>query len=351
MLTNFPHDPLLDLDPWVGQRSASYRFVVTNGVTGEHMGEITPLRSASLSHDTSRTIKRQLSISLGVQDMAAINTVQDRVSVYMYFSDGTEYPLGRYMFADASRRRFTSGTLGDLVLSDEMFLVDQQITAGISATGLGVSAAIQLTLAGLPIQYQMEATPYIAAESWGIGTSRGSILESLTVSGDLWSPWFNNQGILTFLRTFNPADRVPDFDFDAGNQVMRAEIMEMDDLLTAPNVFIVISNNPTSTELAVVGKASVPPNAPNSVPNRGFEIPNVQTLQLSDVNQAQAVAKGLANRQTIFEQASLTTAPDPRFDSYNVVHWQGDLWLDLGWSLSLVEGAPMSHQMRRAYRG
>jgi len=74
----------------------------------------------------------------------------------------------------------------------------------------------------------------------------------------------------------------------------------------------------------------------------------VLDLQLSDNSQAQAVAQGLVNRQTIFERVSLTTAPDPRHDSYNVIRWQGSNWLELGWSMALVEGGTMNHLLRRS---
>jgi hypothetical protein len=324
---------------------------LTNAVTGEHLGDINPIRNANLVHDTSRTIKRTLRLSLGTADQAAVNPITDRVSVYMVFPDGTEYPLGRYMFTDNTRTKFTSGDLGQPVLTDEMFLVDQQITAGINGLGLNVSQVIQEVLSGLPITYLMESAPFVCAEAWGIGQHRGSILESLTITGDLFSPWFDNNGVLRFIRTFNPANQVPDFDFDDGNLVLRSSIVENDDLLAAPNTFIVISNAAQDSTQPVVGRASVPPTAPNSVVNRGFEIANVQDLQLSDSAQAQAVAEGLVNRQAIFERVSLSTAPDPRFDGYNVVHWQGSLWLSLAWSMTLVEGSPMNHLMRRAYRG
>ena len=352
VLTNYAHDPLLDLDPWVGQRSASYRFALSNGVTGEHLGDITPIRFASLSHNSTNTVKRQLNLSLGVADMSAVNPLTDRVNVYMTFGDGTEYPLGRYMFTDASRQVFTSGRLGNMMLTDEMFLVDQQLTAGINGVGVGVTVLIQRVLEGLPITYELESAPFTAAESWGIGVNRGTILESLSVSGDYWSPWFDNNGVLQFKRTFNPADEVPDFNFDDGYKVIRTSIVEADDLLVAPNTFIVISNNSASPGVApVVGRASVPPDAPHSAFNRGFEIVQTLDLQLSNSQQASAVAQGLVNRQTIFERVSLTTAPDPRFDGNNVVHWQGSNWLSLSWSLTLQEGAPMSHTLRRGYRG
>jgi hypothetical protein len=259
--------------------------------------------------------------------------------------------MGKYMFTDNTRQEFTSGDLGTPVLSDEMFLVDQEITAGINGFGQSVSAVIQQALDGLPITYSLEPAGFQSTEAWGIGTSRGRVLESLALTGDYFSPWFDNEGVLRFIRTFNPADRVPDFNFDAGNQVMRANIVKNDDLLTAPNKFIVISNTATNSDTEVVGVASVPPNAPHSEVNRGFVIAKTQDLQLSDGVQAQAVAQGLVNRQTTYERVSMATAPDPRFDSYNVVHWQGSLWLDLAWSLALIEGQPMAHVMRRAYRG
>ena len=349
-LTNFPHDPLLDLDPWVGQRQATFRFELTDSISGLRLGDIHPIREATLSHDTTRTIKRQLSLSLGTADTEAINTLTERVSVFMAFPNGAEYALGKYMFTDASRAVFTSGRLGQMALNDEMFLVDQQITEGVSGDGKPVVQMIAEILADLPIQYSIEETPYNSRESWSIGAGRGQMLESLAVSGDLFSPWFDNTGVMRFIRTFNPTGQVPDLDFDTGNKVAREGILETDDLLTAPNRFVVVSNNSTDMAEPVVGTADIPPNAPHSIANRGFVIASVQNLQIENDIQASAVASGLANRQTIFERVQLTTAPDPRHDSYNVIHWRGELWLELAWSMALVEGGAMGHLLRRGYR-
>jgi hypothetical protein len=346
-LTNFPHDPLLDLDPWVGQRSASFRFELVNGVTGQHLGDITPLRGASLTHNTSSMIKRRLNMPLGVADTAAVNSITDRINLFMTFPNGAEYPLGTYMWAADTRQVFTSGKLAQPALTDEMLLVDQQITTSISGVGQNVAIVIQNVLTGLPIAFDMEASPFTSAEAWGIGANRGSILESLSVSGDWFSPWFGNDSKMHFIRTFDPADQIPDFNFDAGNKVMRNSIVEDDDLLTAPNIIVVVSNSANNTSEPVVGIASVPPNAPHSVFNRGFDVPQVLTLQLFDTAQAQAVAQGLVNRQSVFSRVNLVTAPDPRHDSYNVIHWQGVNWIELAWSMALVEGGTMNHLLRR----
>jgi hypothetical protein len=349
MLTNFPYDPILDLAPWIGQRSESFIFRLVNGATGENLGEIHPLRSASLTHDTTRTIKRQLDLQLGVEDTAAINPVSDRVDVFMVTHDGTNWPLGRYMFTDQTKEVFTSGDLSNVVCNDEMFLVDQEIIAGVNGIGASVVETIQLILDGLPINYISEASPFACASAWAAGTKRGSILDSLSISGDYFSPWFGNDGKMHVIRTFDPASVVPDFNFDTGKKVYRQGVSETSDLLTAPNRFVVISNTAADPDSQLVAVADVAQTAPHSQLNRGFTIAETYDLQLSDVNQAAAVAQGFVNRRTIFEKVNLTTAIDPRHDSYNVIVWQGSLWLELAWSMALTPGGGMNHSLRKAY--
>lgn len=348
-LTTFPHDPLLDLEPWVGQRQATYRFDLINGVTEEKLGTITPIRTASLSHDTGRTIKRQLSLDLGVADSAAVNPVTDRVLPYMVFPNGAEYPLGRYMWTDHSDLVTTAGRLETSVLNDEMFLVDQELEEPISSDGATADDLIQSVLNELPIQYSVETSPFIVSGSWGTGSNRGQVLEAISVQGDYFSPWFDNNGFMRFIRTFDPATRLPDMDWDEHNKVIRSSILETSDLLTAPNRFIVISNDAIDPSVEVTATADIPATAPHSIANRGFVIAHVEDLQLSDVTQAAAVVNGIVNRMTVFQRVGINTAPDPRHDSYNVIRWQGANWLELAWTLPLQEGRPMSHLLRKSY--
>lgn len=349
LLTNLPHDPLLDLEPWVGQRQATFRFERFNGVSGQELGEIHPLRGANLTHDTTRVIKRQLNLELGVVDTASIDVITDRIRLFMVFPSGPSYPLGVYMFSDASRQQYTNGQLGSMAMSDEMFLVDQEIDAGISGANLSTTHVIQKALAGLPIKYEMEASSFQAMESWGSGTNRGSILEQLSISGDYFSPWFDNNGTLRFLRTFNPSEKLPDFDFDRHQRVIREPIIITDDLIQAPNRFIVTSNASGDSAAEVTAYFDVPPTAPHSVARRGFVVPRTLNIPLFDSSQATAVAEGVARRQTVFERVTLTTPPDPRHDSYNVIRWNGDKWLEIAWSMSLTAGGAMSHLLRKVY--
>jgi hypothetical protein len=291
-------------------------------------------------------------MDLGTMDSALINVITDRILVYMVFPNGTTYPLGRYMFTDSSEEFFTSGTLAHVVLNDEMFFVDQQISEGVAGMSLDSVSVVKSIIANLdlPVSLIMEHSSFPVVGAWTTGTNRGSIFESISKTGDYFSPWFGNDARMHWIRSFDPADgRLPDFDFDVGNKVLRAGIVQTSDLLTAPNKFIVISNTPNDPSNPVVGEAVVNPAAPHSIANRGFEVPETQDLQLIDAVQASAVAQNLANRQTIFERVQLSTAPDPRHDSYNVIRWQGSMWLELAWSMALVEGGAMGHLLRKAY--
>lgn len=350
VLTNIPRDPKLDLDAWVGQRSCSFRFYVTDAVTRQRMGQITPIRGASLTHDTGRTIKRQLQFNLGSADTAAINPLTDRISPYMVFANGQEYPLGRYMFTAITYDEFTSGRLSTATLYDEMFLVDQQIKKGFDSGLLSVNLAVQKLLKGLPVAYKLEKSTFTSLTgAWAIGTTRGQILEALAVMGDYFSPWFGNDGDMHMIRTFNPANRIADLDLDNGNRVLRANITNTSDLLTAPNTIVVVSNSSATPDRSISATAKIPVNAPNSSVNRGFEIVQTFNLQIPTADQAQAVASGIAQRLQVAERVTLVTPPDPRHDSYNVIRWRNANWLELSWSMAMIEGGTMNHLIRKAY--
>lgn len=341
-------DPFFDLADGTGQRQATFRFELIDGTTGGKIGDLTPLKGSSLTHNTAQTIKRSLSLKLGVSDSADVDTVSDRVDPYMVLPDGTEFPLGRFVFTDNSRQKFTSGNISDMALVDEMLIVDQQIETGISGDNRSVDIVITETMDTFTYVVDLEGSPFFTNQSWAAGSNRGSILQALALTGDYFSPWFDHTRTLRFIRSFDPADSVPTFDYDAGNQVLRAGIIERDDLLIAPNRFITISNTNTG-KTPVFGVADVPESAPHSIAKRGFVVTSVQDISALNTTQAQAVATNLALRQTVFETVTLNTAPDPRHDSYDVIMWQGEKWLELAWTLQLEEGAPMSHLLRKAY--
>lgn len=356
--------PQLDLADYVGQRSATFRFELLDGVTGILKGELNPLRNSppTLSHDTSRTIKRQVSLELGVEDSARINVIRDRVLIFMVIR-GNSFPLGRYMFTDSVGAQWTaedgqsSRELASVTLTDEMFIVDQGIERAFAAnpaTGsfITVHDAMVLLLKDLPqIQHSIEPSSLLATGAWAAGTSRAKVLSDLAMQGGYFSPWFDNNGILRIIQAFDPADRLADLSFDDGNRVIQASVANSNDLLNAANRFIVISNGTTGTDADVpaVGVYDVPSSAPHSIDNRGFVVPDVRDMQLSSPGQAQVVARAIGLASTVFERVDLATAPDPRHDGYQVIKWDGERWLELSWNLVLSEGSPMRHVIRKVY--
>jgi hypothetical protein len=351
-LTTLPNNPSLDFNSGVGQRSVSYRFKLSNGVTGEQLGDITPLRNASLSHDTTNTIKRRLNLTLGIADADLVDPITARIEPFMVTADGREWPLGRYLFTDASYQEFTAGNLANLVLNDEMFKLDQQITSGLDASfgeDQGVTNFIVKVLTDLGVELEIERSQFETTQAWTAGTNRGSILEALALTGDYFSPWFGNDTKLHFVLAFDPISRIPDFDFDQGHKVLQASVIHTSDILVAPNRFVVISNSSVNPDVAVTGVVDSPPNSPNSFAKRGFYIPIVKDMQIATQEQAVAIARNLAQRLTIFERVQLVTPPDPRHDSYNVILWKGDLWLETAWSMTLAEGGTMTHSLRKGY--
>ena len=348
----------LDLPRSVGQRSTTFRFSIVDVVTGYRV-EVNPVRSPApqLSHDTARMIKRQITgLNLGVADTALFSSVSSRLQIEMIVA-GASYPMGRYVPYADQRLPSTGGTRSIDGFYDEMYIVDQEITEGFGigiVTPGSIEFGITDLLTPLPITFDVEPSVYANVSSWGIGTHRGQICEQLALDGDYMSPWFDNDGVMRFVRTFDPMDVVPTLDYDTDGGVIRGEIVTSNTLVDAPNRFVVISNGSSAIgddAESVAGIYDIPDSAPHSIRNRGgFVIQSTDTRQLQSNAQATAIARSLGLRHTLVEQLQLQTAADPRYDSYDVVRWQGVNWLEISRSMQLTNGAPMQHIFRRTYR-
>lgn len=344
---------LLDLPGHVGQRSASFRFDLIDGRTGVRRGQLTPLRdtSPSLSHDSTSTIPRRLSgVTLGVADAARVNQLTDRIAPWMVLGDRAAYPLGRYMVADSADLVTSAGSTAPLTLLDEMFVVDQELDVGFDADGQLVDQAVVRLVDGLPIgEVWVDATEFTSVAAWSPGTSRANALRDLAASGGYFMPWFNHQGRLRLRRAFDPAHQAVTIDLDASRRVIRGSISRVNDLLTAPNRFVVVSNDPGSDAEPVVGVYDVPASAPHSIAQRGFVLPKTVDVQVRSQAQATVYARTLGLQQTVYESVELSTPVDPRHDAYEVVRWDGVRWLEVAWTMPLVPGGAMRHTLRRAY--
>ena len=368
-LANTITDQMLGPALGLGQRVSTFRYEVSDGLTGIRIGDVTPLRTTIpvMVHNTQNTIMRTLTgLNFGAVDTAAMNPITDRISVFMMMSnvDGTtsEYPLGRYMYSATNSQILTGGDLAQNSLFDEMFIVDQQMETPFSITVISgpdaetVDSAIRRLLFPLVskglITYTIESSDVPAVGAWPAGTSRAKVLSDLCTQGQFFQPWFSNTGPMKIIRSFNPALRLPDFDFDESGVVHRDTISYTNDFLEAPNRYVVINNSGTTTtgtEISAVGSYQVPNSAPWSIANRGFAIPQVEVLQAESTVTLSRVAETIAQQNIIFERTQMSTSPDPRHDSYDVIRWQDGQWMEIAYSFQLQEGSPTIRTLRKAY--
>ncbi|WP_240639344.1 hypothetical protein [Micromonospora ureilytica] len=346
---------LLDLPAHVGQRALSFRFELIDGRTGMRRGELTPLRDTtpSLAHDVTGTIVRKVSgLTLGVVDAARLKPLTDRLAISMVVGDRTQkaYPLGRYMVGDATELMTSAGATAPLTLYDEMFIVDQELETGFEARGQLVDQAVLRLLEGLPVgDLLMDSTEQSSVSAWSPGTSRAMALRDLSRQGGYFLPWFGHSGRLRLRRAVEPSEQPAAIDLDATRRVFRDSVSVVSGLLTAPNRFVVVSNDPGSDQKPVVGVYDVPASAPHSIAQRGFVVPQTVEVQVRSQAQATVYARTLGIQQAVYESVELSTPPDPRHDGYDVVRWNGQPWLETGWSMPLAPGGEMRHTLRRAY--
>lgn len=355
METTNPVVPALDIADYIGRRQSTFTFALTNALTGEILGDVQPDSDSAptITHDTSRTIMRTLdNVVLERVDTAAINPITDRITVAMIVN-GVTYPLGRYMFSDTAYVEASAGEWSNVQLFDEMFIVDQQIERGIGYTrthDVNAEVVMRDVMLGMPVRYRIDPSSYPVVGAWASGTNRGQVISAIALQGDYFNPWFANDGDMHMIRAFDPALAVPSFDWDATDHVVADGVVRHSDLLQAPNRFVVVANGGTDLTTPITASYDTPPTAPHSIAARGFVIPDVVSMQLDTVAQATATARNLGLRQTIFERLEVVTVPDPRHDGYDVIKWDGDLWLELAWNLPLFDGSDMRHILRKAYR-
>lgn len=362
-LVDAEYNPVLNLEDWIGQVAYSYRFELIHGVTGDFVTELNPLHSStpSISHDVTRTTKRTLSpLLLGYDDTAAVDSVAHRVDVYMVVQ-GVDYPLGRYAFTSQTIIHSTAGNMSSCTLADEMFIVDKKldrgftmmnVTFGDAVHGLdSVETALARLLKGFPVTFTVEPTTYYSLGSWAAGTNRGQIIDTLALDGDYMQPWFDNDHVLRFIRTFDPSTVIPDFNWDERQVVLRDSLTTGNDLIESPNRIIVVNNGDGEGGFGapIYGSYDVPASSPTSITNIGFVIPATFDMRVSTSSQARRIATNIGQRGLVSERVEIATVPDPRHDSHNVIQWQGENWLELGWSLPLTPGADMKHSLRKAY--
>lgn len=337
-------------------RSHGWRFDVLDTHL-VRVGELHPIEpGVSVENNINRDVKRTCEgLVIARTEAVSLNYFSNRLRPMWLEGDGTEYPMGVFLVADASTVRHSWGTTAELQLVDQGLILTMLLDRSISFprdTPVRSAMLAVLEMVNLPA-YDVDTTDAVlgGVNTWAMGRdSWVRVLNDLAAVAGFNSGYFDNHGTYRLRRA--PAvhdDTLPDFDYDYPPRVHADSIVESEATIESPNRYVIISTSGNATT-PVVGVWDVPADAPHSYEKRGYRVVSMaerQGLSLADATEA-ARTKGLQDSDT-YQWASFAAAADPRHDTFNVVRWAGALWREQGWSLPLEMGAEHRHELRRTY--
>lgn len=319
----------------------------------------------SIVNDTTRSIRRNVpNITIAPRPLADpnvnhyyaedIDPLTMRARPYWRFGDGVEYPLGVFVWGDDSQVQWSSGMPRTGMLTDLCTILDQPVDNSIGwGTGYSVRTAILEVLAALGIDSSgVDASAVTLGVAVGFVAGRDTyltVLDGLCKVAGFLPPYYDNNGALICRTAPNVASSDPDFTYGFGDGgVIPGSAVFSNDLLTAPNRYVIIGGNPNAE---LVGIFDVPDAAPNSYANTGRRIRKTDTVQgIADQASAdQAAAAAYASDISTYTWLAFSARVDPRHDTWAIVAYDDVNYREVGWSIECKPGGHMSHSLRGTY--
>jgi hypothetical protein len=234
-------------------------------------------------------------------------------------------------------------------LADGGVILDQpapQSVAGLLNERLSDTMRRVVDLAGVG-RYQIASTAEYIGEPIveATGNPFASTMGGLCRLANFLPPHFDRFGVLQ-ARPVPSLDDAPDVTYDS-TSILAESRTHSDNLLEAPNVYVVVGTGASKSEIVAVSE--VPVSSPNSVANRGRQVVKIIREQgLSSVVQAeQLAATYAASSLDTFGVVEFSTLPNPAHDCYNLVAVNGVTYREREWSMSLEPGGTMEHRVSR----
>ncbi len=334
------------------QRSATFRFDLLDS-SGNFIGDlgVDGSNPPTINHDTTRSINRTINgIVLPAGVAKEVNPFSDKIRPMMDVGFRS-YSLGVFLFGSSSTLRSSIGKTRTASLVDQTFQVNLPIERSTSfSKGTLLTSAIAMVLAETgDFDYRIDPNPAVVGDTplaWRAGVPALTILNDLCTLLGYYPFHFNNAGVGLVRRAADTTAATPTLTYNLGTSILDPSLVESDNLLEVPNRYIVVD---TSAILApIVGYYDVPAAFPHSFENRGFYVREVIEVQgLESVLQANVAAAAIAQRDNRHGRAAFKTPPNPLHDSYDLLWVDGTKYLEIGWSLPLVEGSEMQHTLIR----
>lgn len=358
---------LFTFDGGRGQRAEGFRFHLLDRWNSFVAELPVDYEGARISNNINRKVKRSLTgLTLPPSVTADIDTLTERVQPFYVDAAGTMYPLGVFLFSDVTRdealygsAQFTTGpgpgafTTGTLL--DQLVGLDQP-TRGVTFAAPGDLVydlmVQQVEQGGGIVNYDIEATDVTVAEwtVWKPEVTRLQVINDLAAMAGFYSLYFDNSGAAVLRSVPSLGAVEPTLVYGSGN-VDAGTIKVTDDLLDAPNVYLVV-NAGMAGGGPVWGEWKVPNDAPHSEANRGRPIVKRFDVQgVSSNSQAASIAKarGQADFST-YRWLNFSAPIDPRHDTYDVVGWtDAERYREQSWNMPLIAGGSMTHELRRVW--
>jgi hypothetical protein len=358
MGTNQRPHRLLDLDLDVGQVAAGWRFELVNRAL-EYQGELHPTKSSPVSitnNVTARITRTAQNFELTEAEHRDINTLADHVRITMVLEDGTRWPCGVFLFDDEHEHLHSQGSTWPMELSDFTAELDDALPRSISVEPGGQvrPVLVQLLEEALIFVHDIAPSTYATGQAlnFPVGTSRLEVINQLATYMGMLPVYFDNAGTAVV----RPLPQVRGsggqslatlhYNVDRSRIIPDSSVINRN-TVKAPNAYLVTGNGGGSVPVQAI--SYVDPNAEISKENRGRTITKpVQDQGIATAEQAQARADALAQtdiRQ--FATASFTSVPDPRHDTYDVIDFLDEVWLEVAWTMACTPGGDHTHQIAK----
>jgi len=352
-------NPLLDLDPGIGQVAASFRFDVCSAATPTSIPVVHPIRTnMQIVNNPYANVRRVLrSFEIPPDESEQIDLFRDRICPKLVLEDGTVWPLGEFLFVTEERTVATSGRPLRTTLFDQTWLLTlPRINHFGVDEGQDPIAAI-VELAGEVnaldpenfVVIQSGEVPLVNSPiSWPSGTPRLRMMNELAELAGYFPPYFDHEGSL-IVRPIGPFQVTEDaLVYDSTSPRIKAGTYVVNpNRLQAPNTYVALNSGSQGGEIS--GVFRIPSNEPNSVERRGIEIPEIIRVQgPNSASNSTAIAQARAEADPrAFEQVQFVSAPDPRHDTFDVVVVDGTTYWEADWSMELRPGGNHVHNLRR----
>ena len=278
--------------------------------------------------------------------------------------DGVEYPLGTYQAATVNTRGSETERRVEIEAYDRCWRLYAQKTETIIHLAAGSSYLTEirkmLTACGITLVLATPSSETLDTdrEDWDIGTPYLTIINQLLDEINYESVHFDLEGVCRLKPYQEPRASAIAWRYGTTEIFSPAEHPSPDwadetDLFNAPNVFVVICNNPDKSGEMMATAVNSNPASSKSIFRRGMRITSVVRVDnIASQAELQAYANKLRNESLMSARAvTFYTLAEPGHGTGDILAMThediGGIYVETGWSMTLEAGALMTHTAKR----